>query len=585
MKVKYDKSIKQIEDKILSGAIPAGQLLKDCVIRHRRDLETGKERGIYFDHEKGIDVVRFAELLNDFKNEPATLFWWQKLEYYYFFGWRRADTKGRRFRTMYCSMARKNQKTLTRVPKIFYHGLVEDNYNPEVYIVANKEDQAKICFSDVKTILDYNEDLQSYFRKTSEVIYSLEDQSKISFLTSNPKTADGTRPTYGIIDEYHEFETDDMPNVLRSGMINRREKILEYITTRGFDKSKPCYVNEQNLYIPIVKGIIENDSIFVLIFSPDDDDDIFDSKTWYKGNPNLGITIPVKDFKEDLINAFQKGEQSFVEFKTKNLNIWVDAPTIVISDEDWMANCDKELQLSEFYGKECYAGFDMAMTDDIAALCLIFPNSARKDYDRRVDYEANVGFTVFWWFWITEDSQRKCESSGIFEMKDWIKKGFITVVDGNYHSHVQIQEQILELNTLFNIKAFGFDPFNIGSIAEACHNEGIRVKEVVQKSFINGGVEVRNGGDRINLNVGLSPVIVWFKLLIDKKRLNHNGNPVIRWMIRNLKQTIDRNNNLWFQKNDLKRTYKIDGVSACLDGLAIIMFEEEEKVVRLRPLG
>ena len=81
MKVKYDKSIKQIEDKVLSGAIPSGQLLKDCILRHRRDLETGKERGIYFDHEKGLDVIKFAELLNDFKNEPAELFWWQKLEY------------------------------------------------------------------------------------------------------------------------------------------------------------------------------------------------------------------------------------------------------------------------------------------------------------------------------------------------------------------------------------------------------------------------------------------------------------------------------------------------------------------------
>ncbi|WP_460473549.1 terminase TerL endonuclease subunit [Emticicia fontis] len=43
-----------------------------------------------------------------------------------------------------------------------------------------------------------------------------------------------------------------------------------------------------------------NDSIFVLIFAPDENDDMFEPATWYKGNPNLGVTIPVKDFKEDL---------------------------------------------------------------------------------------------------------------------------------------------------------------------------------------------------------------------------------------------------------------------------------------------
>lgn len=577
----YDKLIKEIEDRILSGVIPAGQLLKDCIIRHRKDLETGAERGIYFDHQKGIDVIEFAELLNDFKNEPAELFWWQRLEYYYFFGWRRTDTGGRRYRTMYCSMARKNQKTLTRVPKIFYHALFETNFNPEVYIVANKEDQAKICFNDVKTILDNNEDLQEYFRKTSEVIYSVEDQSKISFLTSNPKTADGTRPTYGIIDEYHEFETDEMPNVLRSGMINRQEKILEYITTRGFDKSKPCFVNEQKLYIPVLKGQLINDSIFVLIFAPDETDDIFDETTWHKGNPNLGITIPVKDFKEDLENAYQKGEQSFVEFKTKNLNLWVNAPTIVIKDEDWMKNFDAELKLFDFEGKECIAGFDMAMKDDFAALSLTFPDSVLKDYEKKIDFEENVQFTTFWWFWITEESIKKRVAEGIFQIEDWINDGFIEVCEGNYNSHVQIQNKIIELNKSFKIKKLGYDFAHIGSIAEACQSDGVDVMEVAQRSFIAVGLDEK--GNKIN--EGLGPVIEWFKELIYSARYRHNGNPVIRWMAGNVVQTIDANNNVWFQKNDKKRRHKIDGISASLNALAMIKFEKEEKVVRFRELG
>lgn len=568
--MKYSKEIKKIEEDILSDKIPSGQFLKDAVLRQRKDLEDGYLRGIYFDHEIGQEVIDFAELLIDFKGDPMEVFWWNKLEYYYFFGWRRTDTGGRRFRIMYCSMARKNQKTISRVPKIFYHLIYEENFNPEVYIAANKEDQAKICFGDVKVHLERNEVLKEYFSSSSERVYSLEDQSKIGFLTSNPKTADGTRPTYGLIDEYHEFETDEMPNVIETGMINRQEKILEYITTRGSDKSKPCYINEQRLFIPVLKGVVQNDSIFVLIFCPDEDDDIFDKKTWYKANPNLGNTISEKTFEEALEKAVLQGAEKMADFKTKNLNIWVDAPTTVIKDEDWMKGYDKKLKLEDFAGRDCVAGFDMAMSDDFAAYVELYPDRPITDFKSKLEYETNIKFYAFWWFWITEDSIKKRVSNGLHSINDWVNDGWVEVCEGNFNSHVQIQNKILERNHVVNIERFAFDPALIGSIAESLQNDGIHVEIVYQKIYQQGKPTgaFDSTGKPIYENTGLSPVLEWLKKLVYEGRIIHNGNPVMRWMIQNIVQTTDTMGNIWFTKDYKKKRDKIDGVSALINGLA-----------------
>ena len=553
----YDSQVWEIEEDILSGKRPAGKNLIQCIKRHRKDLEDGHERGIYFDEEIGEEVLTFAESLNDYKGEPTQLFWWQRLELYYFFGWRRAGGV-RRFRTSYISMARKNQKTITRPPKIFYHILMEGEYAPEVYISATKEDQAKICFDDVKTILANNPDLMTIFGSTSERIFSVEYKAKIGFLTSNPSTADGLRPSYGQIDEYHEFVNDGMIDKLRTAMGPRDEKILEIITTRGSDKFKPCYMNEQKVYLPVLHGDLIDDSTFVLIFDSDEEDDIFDPKTWYKANPNMGITIKEENFREDLERAINGGSETLNRFKTLNLNMWVDADVTWIEDEVWRRN-DGELKLSNYKGKQCYAALDMAMKDDFCALSLAFP----KRTDKSEGWRDRTEFDVFWWFWITKDSVKKRVQSGLHAVQDWILDGHISVVDGNYVSHAQIQDKIVELSKMFQIETLCFDPFNIGSIVEACFEHEIPTREFPQTMMNHTGPTK------------------WFQELVLSGRFHHGNNPVMRWMIRNAVIIADSNENIRVTKDPKRRRDKVDGVIAAIMAVGGYYYKEEEVAFRI----
>lgn len=111
-------------DAVLSGEIPACTWVKQAAARHLRDLETGAERGLWFDESAAQLVIDFFGLLKHSKGEWAgqtvKLEPWQQFVLWVLFGWQRDDGT-RRFRTAYLEVARKNGKALdvsTPVPTV-----------------------------------------------------------------------------------------------------------------------------------------------------------------------------------------------------------------------------------------------------------------------------------------------------------------------------------------------------------------------------------------------------------------------------------------------------------------------------------
>ena len=89
------------------------------------------------------------------------------------------------------------------------------------------------------------------------------------------------------------------------------------------------------MYKSILRGEIENDSIFEHIFEPDVDDEEGDPATWRKVQPHMGITV----YEDFYIDAYQKALYSApdaLEFRTKLLNVfttdqttkWIEAKQI-----------------------------------------------------------------------------------------------------------------------------------------------------------------------------------------------------------------------------------------------------------------
>ena len=542
---KYNPIAKNYEDDILSGKIKSGKYLRLAIERHRRDLKEAHKRGLYFSHEEGQKILDFAEVVNIAPDEPIKLAPFQVWELYVFYGWRRSDGT-RRFRSKYKSVARKNGKTPLESLQVLFHLTVEELFRAEAYVSATKEDQAKICFDDAKLMLEYSPELQEYLSASATTIFNESSKSKFQFLTSNPKTADGTRPSFAVIDEYHEFDNDDMLGKLRTGMIHRKEPIFNIVTTRGSDKGKPLFQKELKIYVPILQGIVEDDSTLVIIFSLDKEDLEISKEeednpnagwknpdNFIKANPMIGHILRLEDLIEERDRAIREGGEAIVKFQTLNLNMWCDAAEAWIEDDVWMKN-GSEINQEELEGLECYGGLDMAKRDDFISLCLVFPESSGE----------NFTFKALWWHWIPEDTVKKRVDMGMHSLRDWIKKGLVFSTKGNVTDYDEVEAFIKACNERFVIKGISYDKHNIGNMDTNLINNGITMNVFVQTM------------------PNFSEPTKYYKNSVKQGRFNHGNNPVMRWQMSNAVEINDTNENIRISKKHSRE--KVDGVISAI---------------------
>ena len=112
-------------------------------------------------------------------------------------------------------------------------------------------------------------------------------------------------------------------------MAMRVNPLLLTITTAGFDKTKPCF-DLRTVCTEIIAGMKQDDSLFSIIYSLDEEDDWSDDMTWIKSNPNLDITVNSSFIQKQVIQA-KNNPSDEVGIKTKNLNMWCD----VAGPVDW----------------------------------------------------------------------------------------------------------------------------------------------------------------------------------------------------------------------------------------------------------
>lgn len=138
MKVRYTGE--QYVDDVLAGRQIACKWVRLACERHRRDMSTGAERGLWFDERAAKRATAFFPLVlrhskGKWSRTPVYLEPWQQFIVGSLFGWKR-DNGTRRYRTGYVECARKAGKS-TLVSGIGLYLLTVDNEpGAEVYNAA-----------------------------------------------------------------------------------------------------------------------------------------------------------------------------------------------------------------------------------------------------------------------------------------------------------------------------------------------------------------------------------------------------------------------------------------------------------------
>ena len=312
----------------------------------------------------------------------------------------------------------------------------------------------------------------------------------------------------------------------------RTQPLIFMTTTAGLNLSLPCY-DKRRVYIEILDGIKEQDDTFILIFSLDEKDDWKDPETWVKACPNLGVSVNM-DYMERRLKAAMNDPSKEVEFKTKNLNLWVDAPTVWISDEIIMANNHGTLD-DTLFGEECYGGLDLASTGDINALALFFPGLPHNP--------------VKMFFWIPE--AKMIEKEDKVNYRVWVDQGYITTTLGNIIDTEFLKEDIELILRGYDVKNLSYDPF-------------LAANGVIQHLGDRGYYDVMDElPQRITT---LSQPTKELQRMLLSKAMDLMNNPVLRWMFRNVFIYTDPNLNIRIDKK--RSSEKVDGCAALVNAVA-----------------
>lgn len=527
------KKVKKYINDVLSGRRICGKLERLAVERHLADLENADKLKIRFDEVAAMRCISFFSILKhskgEFSGKRFELEPWQMFIVWVLFGWKRLDGS-RRFRYAYVEVARKNGKTTFAAALSLYMMVLDGEDGAEIYTAATKRDQAKICWTEARNMVGKSPALSNKIARFQSALTMESTLSKMEPLAADSDKLDGLNPHFAVVDEYHAHKTDMLYNVLKSATGARRQPMIFTITTAGFDKTSPCFLMRRT-YIDVLLGIKKQENTFVMIYSADEGDDWKDPKTWAKSNPNMGISISAEYLEEEFKSALNRGGSEEVNFKTKNLNQWVDAPTVWIQDEK-VRKCSRGTTDADLVGQTCYAGLDLASHVDINALALYFPELK----------------AIKLHYWIPEAKME--ENADRVDYKTWAAEGRIFVTDGNVIDIDAQVEKITEIVKGYNCRNIAFDP------AKAYHG----TVQGLQKAGLN------NILDEFNQSIKtMSEPTRELQRLVESAEVDLMDDPVLRWMFRNAVAVTDANDNIKLHK--AKSMNKIDGLTAIINAI------------------
>ncbi len=519
----------QYIDDVLSGKIPACKKVKQAVQRHVNDIKKSEAGTFpyYFDHKKAqMAIIFFCQLVHTKgklagqKLHPEP---WQQFIIANLYGWRRRDDNRRRYLRAYIQIARKNGKSFLAAGVALYDLVTERG--AECYSAATKKDQAKIVFEDAKKTVQYSPDLKKYIKPLAHSLICGDGSMKP--LASDSNTLDGLNPSCAVIDEFHAHKNTDLIEVIETGMTARVQPLMFIITTAGNDRNVPCYAEYERLgkLLAGTKGY-ENDEYFCMIFELDKGDDWKNEKNWYKANPNLGVSVELDKMRAAYNEALLKSSKE-TEFRTKNLNEWLNVAEVWINDRQW-SKCLKRFAEKNLAGLRCWGGIDLSKRLDFTVLTWYFELKTGKRYAKH-------------YFFIPEgqiDAKMRQDS---YLIRQWIKQGYIIATPGETQDFSYMLNIIREDSKKYDIQEIAYDR----NLAEYLIQDLEAEFTCVEFSQSITGMS--------------EPSKAWEQAITEGKIIDNN--PVMAWMVSCATVKPDVNGNIKPIKPDVNKTSKrIDGV-------------------------
>ena len=528
---------KQYAEDCISGKQICGRYIQLAASRY---LSLFNNPDYEFRTDKVDKMIKFIENITlfegKFHGQKLRLLPFQKFLIYGGYGFYYRGTDERVVKHIILDIGRKQAKSTLCAAISLWHLIGENEYSAEIDIAANSREQARILFRMSCELSKLMDKSGKHIQRTINRVRYPKLNGFIQVLSSDTNNLDGYGASLFIEDEMHAAKDTRLYDVLQSSQGARHNPMSIIATSAGYNLSGPYYTEIRKSAIDMLEGLIENDSLFALIYTLDENDDFRDEKNWVKSMPGLDVMVP-RSYIRDRIQNIQTQPSTEIDIITKNFNCWVSSAETWI-DDSYIMSSFENVDLSKLKNEECYGGVDLSAVSDLTTVSTMFPpNPDRVYYPDKFIFKS--------WCFLPEDTIEKSPNKEFY--KKSVNVNHLTKTPGNVVDYDYILRSLLDTNKDTPFTKICYDQYNATQFAINANDAALPMEPYAQ------GL-----GNFNRPTKDFERLILSGKVIID-------ANVITRWCFQNVVLKEDYNENVKPIKSS--KDQKIDIVISMLQCL------------------
>lgn len=449
----------------------------------------------------------------------------------------------RRYRMLYLCMARKNGKTEMLAGLVLYLLVADGEQGAEIYGLARDYEQAGLVFRVASRMVKNSRTLSERLTVYDGGNRIVDEQSGSFYqvMSGDWEGNLGENPSGAYIDELLVQPDRDLYDAIRTGMGVRAQPLIMLATTAENDPAGFA-ANERAWSERVAEDQSLDPERLAVIYRAPETADWTKPRTWKMANPALawppgtkGAFLEVRTLESECRVA-QKNPVAERSFRQYRLNQPVSALGRAIALPAWDAceTPDAAGIAALNAGSECFAGMDLAATQDLAAYALVFP-------------QGDGTVQVLWRHFCPAHRLQDLAARTGGQANVWVARGELTVTDSLVTDYQVIRAALDADRAAYEIRELAYDPWNAVQLAAELSDDGWFMVQMAQSAR------------------AMTASAAELLRLIAAGRFGHGQSSIMRWQAGNAVTKSDPSGNIRFDRQ--RSTEKIDGIVAAVMGL------------------
>lgn len=442
----------------------------------------------------------------------------------------------RRYETAILEICRKNGKTFL-VAVIFIILFFTEPKFSKFYSVAPDGSLSREVQTAIREIIQSSPALDGKFKIRRDDILCLINQNDYIPLNFSTSRLDGRLPNVFLADEVGAMTSNYPIEAMRSGQLTILNKLGCIISTKYPTINNP-FEDEVSYAKKIFDGIIEDETVFALLYEPDNPKEWeTDDKILMHGNP-LALVVP------EIMDDLKKKRTAAIESPLKRENFLTKHCNIIyqgIGTETYIPVADVQkckVDKIDWSGRRVYLGVDLAQTTDNCAVAMV-----------SLDDYGNILADVV--AFVPEGRIEAKNRMEKIDYREFIEAGKCIACGDNVVDYAVIEQYVFSIEKEYDVEVcgIGYDRFNAMSSVQKWDEKYLTV-ENRQTSYI------------------LHPATKLLQEKILDGQFQYEENKLLEINFQNARCVEDTNKNKYVNKK--KSSGKVDMVVALINAVHLL---------------